>query len=84
MSFINMKEGTVNFLICELGTSAKRRPSDPSFAIGSDRDHLRRIGLTHEVIGPDPEDGGPMLYCVCPNAEIAQAIKSALELVRKL
>ena len=35
-------------------------------------------------INTDPEDGGPMLMCVCPNAKTAMAIKSDLDLVSKL
>jgi hypothetical protein len=75
---------TLPYLICEVGSSKKQPPSDPSFAIGGDSAKFLNVGLTHEVIGPDPEDGGPRLMCVCPNAETARQVKAALDLVSKL
>jgi hypothetical protein len=55
--------------------------SDSSFSAVKDTFGFLAIGLTHEVVGPALDDGGPVLLCVCPNAEAAKRIRAALELV---
>lgn len=87
MGFINAQEGRVNLQVFEYRQPGQDKPSDPSFEfmdLGNGPRNFSKVGLTHEIIGPDPEDGGPKLYCACPDAETAKAIKSALELVSKL
>ena len=86
MGFINAREGRVNLQVFEFKKPGQERPSDPDFElmVGSEPTRLLKLGLTHEVIGPDPHDGGPKLICVCPNGDSARAIKNALELLGKL
>lgn len=50
---------------------------------GAEDKKLLRLGFTHQVIGPDSE-GGPVLVCACMSEETANAIRSALDLVRRM
>ncbi len=86
MGFINAREGRVNLQVFEYRQPGQDKPSDPDFEfiVGDEPDKFAKVGLTHEVLGPDPADGGPMLICACPNADMARAVKNALELLGKL
>jgi hypothetical protein len=86
MGFINTHEGRVNLQVFEYRQPGQERPSDPDFQFmtGSESAKLAKLGFTHEVIGPDPKDGGPKLICACRNADSARAIKNALDLLGKL
>ncbi len=85
MSFIDTKNNCVNLQIFEYRKPGQESPSDPDFQFitGKEPERFAKVGLTHEIIGPD-EDGGPMLICACANGRMAQVIKKALELTQKL
>ncbi|MFA6364697.1 hypothetical protein [Methanoregula sp.] len=86
MSFINVKENRVNLQVFEYRQPGQETPSDPAFEFmtGNEAEKLACLGFTHEVIGPDPKDGGPMLICACPNADSARTIKDALDFLDRL
>jgi hypothetical protein len=86
MGFINACEGRVNLQVFEYRQPGQDKPSDPEFEFmtGSEPAKFAKLGMTHEIVGPDPQDGGPKLICVCPNADSARMIKNALDLLGKL
>lgn len=51
---------------------------------GVDAIGVKSRTLPYESVGPSPDDGGPCLYCACAELRMAQAIRSALELARRL
>ncbi len=83
MSFIDA--GHVNLQVFEYRQPGQTEPSDPDFEfmIGGEPARFAKVGLTHEIIGPD-EDGGPILICACANGGMAKRIKAALDLLGKL
>jgi len=82
MSFI--KDGRINLQVFEYRQPGQTKPSDPDFEFmtGSEPARFAKVGLTHEIIGPDV-DGGPVFICACANPGMAKKIKAALELPGK-
>lgn len=77
------RSGTTERRLIIIGIGEEKQPGTDG--IGGDK-RLKKLGFNAELIDlqGDPEDGGPVTLCACPDVETADRIRNALELIGKL